>query len=338
MRVLFIGGTGNISTACVEQALADGHDVTLLNRGTREPSFSRSVRSVVCDRNDRAALARVAREGRFDVVADFIAMLPDQVAGAVQAFAGQTAQYLFISTASAYQKPPTHYLVSEDTPLGNPYWDYSRLKIAAEQTLRSAAHEAGMPYTIVRPSYTFGPTWIPAGVGGHGYTIVGRMRRGQPIIAHGDGTSLWVMTYHTDFAAGFVGLFGRREALGEDFHITSDQVLTWNQIYQTIAAEAGCQADLVHIPSETIAQLQPEWGPGLLGDKMHSVVFDNSKIKRVVPGFQARISFGEGIRRSLAWHAADPARQHIDESTSARMDALISTFRSLHSATQRQGG
>ncbi len=337
MRVLFIGGTGNISTACVEQALALGHDVTLLNRGTRDATFSRPVSTVHCDRNDRTALAHVASEGRYDVVADFIAMLPEQVAGAINAFTGQTGQYLFISTASAYEKPPTHYLITEDTPLANPFWEYSRLKIAAEQTLRVAGQTSGFPYTIVRPSYTFGPTWIPAGVGGHGYTIVGRLRRGQPIISHGDGTSLWVMTYHTDFAVGLVGLFGQHEAISQDYHITSDEVLTWDRIYQTIAEEAGCQADLVHIPSQTIAALHPAWGPGLLGDKMHSVVFDNRKIKSVVPEFHARVSFREGIRRALAWHDADPTRQHIDDSISAQMDALIASFRSFQPAPRHQG-
>ena len=331
MRVLFIGGTGNISSACVEEALAQGYDVAVLNRGTHRPSFSGPVQSVACDYNDRAGLAEVARTGRYDVVADFVGMRPAQVSAAIEAFAGQTSQYLYISSASAYQKPPAHYLITENTPLDNPYWEYSRHKIACEEVLRAAGQARRFPYTIVRPSYTFGPTWIPAGVGGHGYTIVGRMRRGAPIISHGDGTSLWVVTYHTDFAVGFVGLFGQTTALGEAYHITTDEVLTWDRIYRIIAEEAGCTADLVHIPSETIAALQPDWGPGLFGDKMHSVVFDNQKIKRAVPHFAARVSFREGIRRSLAWHDADPSRQRIDPSTNARMDALIAAFRALES-------
>ncbi len=327
MRVLFIGGTGNISSACVELALARGYQVTLLNRGTRETPWGDRVTTILGDRNDGPFLAQVAEEGRYDVVANFVGFTPQQIELDIAAFAGRVGQYIFISSASVYQKPPNHYLITESTPLHNPYWEYSRQKIACEERLLRAYREEGFPITIVRPSYTFGPTWIPSGVGGHGYTIVGRMRQGKPIISHGDGQSLWVMTFHTDFALGFVGLFGKAQAIGEAVHITSDEVLTWDQIYHTIARAAGCRAEIVHIPSDFIAAVYPEWGPGLLGDKAHSVVFDNQKIKRLVPEFRATVSFAEGIARSLAWHDADPARQVVDAKTDAMMDRLIALYR-----------
>jgi len=326
MKVLFIGGTGNISSACVELALQRGYVVSVLNRGVRPATFSKPVTSIVGDRNDAALLERVAREGHYDVVANFVGYTPDQAKIDIAAFAGRVGQYVYISSASAYQKPPRHYIITEDTPLENPFWQYARNKIACERTLMQAHREGGFPVTIVRPSYTFGPTWIPSGVGGHGYTIVDRMRAGRFIISHGDGQSLWVMTFHTDFAVGFVGLFGQRQAVGEAFHITSDEVLTWDQIYRTIAEAAGCEANIVHISSDFIAALYPELGPGLLGDKANSVVFDNSKIKRLVPEFVARVSFAEGVSRSIAWHNADPSRRVVDEALNAKMDHIIAAY------------
>ena len=326
MRVLFIGGTGNISSACVERCLALGYEVSVLNRGRRDVAFAGRVRTIVGDRDDPAVLASAAREG-YDVVANFVGYEPAQVDKDIAAFAGRVGQYVFISTASAYQKPPNHYVITESTPLRNPYWEYSRLKIACEDRLVRACRDQGFPMTIVRPSYTYGPTWIPTGVGGHGYTVVGRMRQGQPVICHGDGASLWVMTFHTDFALGFVGLFGQRAAIGEAFHITSDEVLTWDQIYRLTAEAAGCEPEIVYISSRFIQALHPAWGDGLLGDKAHSVVFDNSRIKRVVPDFCARVSFSEGIRRSIAWHDAEPSRQVIDAANSAAMDRIIAAWR-----------
>jgi len=328
MRVLFIGGTGNISSACVERALTKGYDITILNRGNRPMEFSQPVKSIVGDRSDTAFMRQVAEEGRYDVVAEFVGFKPEQIEQDLAAFTGQVGQYIYISSASAYQKPPTHYVIPASTPLYNPYWQYSRDKIACEDRLVRAYRETGFPITIVRPSYTYGPTWIPVGVGTHGYTIVGRVRRGQPIISQGDGSSLWVMTHHTDFALGFVGLFGNAQAIGEAFHITSDEALTWDQIYRTIARAAGRpDAEIIHISTDFIAGVYPEWGPGLYGDKACSVVFDNSKIKRVVPEFRATVSFAEGVARSIAWHDADPARQIIDEQNSAMQDRLIALFR-----------
>jgi len=326
MQVLFIGGTGNISSACVELALKRGHQVSLLNRGQSAHSFGDRVEVIAGDRNDPTALRRVAQSAFYDVVANFVGYTPAQVELDIAAFSGRIGQYVFISSASAYQKPPNHYVVTESTPLRNPFWEYACDKIACEECLTRAYREQGFPMTIVRPSYTYGPTWIPCAVGGHGYTVVARMRQGLPIISHGDGQSLWTMTFHTDFALGFVGLFGKAQALGEAFHITSDEVLTWDQIYHTIAHVAGCEARLVHIPSDFIAALYRQAGGSLLGDKAYSVVFDNSKVKRVVPEYKAIVSFAEGIARSLAWHDADPARQVVNEEANRMMDDLITTY------------
>jgi nucleoside-diphosphate-sugar epimerase len=325
MKVLFIGGTGNISTACSQLALEKGYEMTLLHRGHTEAALE-GARAVIGSRDDAAFMKQVAADTRYDVVANFVGMTPEQIELDLAAFTGRVGQYIYISSASAYQKPPRHYLITEQTPLANPYWAYARQKIACEERLLRAHREQGFPVTIVRPSYTFGPTWIPSGVGGHGYTIVGRMRQGLPVISHGDGQSLWVMTYHTDFAVGFVGLFGQAQALGEAFHITSDEVLTWDQIYRTIAQAAGGEAHLVHIPSDFIAAANPPWAGGLLGDKAYSAVFDNSKIKRVVPEFRTRVSFAEGIARSIAWHDADPARQVIDPQVNQTMNHIIAVY------------
>ncbi len=328
MRVLFIGGTGNISTACVERALAKGYDVTVLNRGTRNEELDPRVHTLIGDRHDRALLEEAAKR-HFDVVANFVGYTPEEVALDIAAFSGQVGQYIFISTASAYQRPPSHYIVTESTPLRNPYWEYARLKIACEDRLVQAYRERAFPMTIVRPSYTYGPTWIPCSVGGHGYTVVYRMRKGLPIVCQGDGQTLWVMTHASDFAVGFVGLFGLQEALGEAFHITSDEVLTWEAIYRTIGRAAGCpEIEIVHVPTETIAALYPDLTAGLYGDKAYSLVFDNSKIKRFVPEYRAKVRFAEGIAQSIAWHDADPERRHIvNERVNAMMDHLIAVQR-----------
>ncbi|MBC7235250.1 MAG: SDR family oxidoreductase [Chloroflexi bacterium] len=328
MNILFIGGTGNISSACVELCLARGHRVTLLTRGQRDLPQHPRLTSFIGDRNNAEVLRQLVESTRFDVVANFVGYTPDQVERDIAAFAGRIGQYVFISSASAYQKPPNHYVITESTPLRNPFWQYSRNKIACEDVLVRAYRENGFPMTIVRPTYTYGPTWIPCAVGGHGYTVVGRMRQGKPIISHGDGQSLWVMTHNSDFAVGFVGLFGAGAAIGEAFHITSDEVLTWDEIYCTMARAAGCDdIELVHIPSDLIAALYPDVGAGLLGDKAYSVVFDNSKIKRVVPEFKTTVRFAEGIARSVAWHDQDPARQIIDPAIDRMMDEIIAAYR-----------
>ena len=324
MRILFLGGTGNISTACVEQCLHLGYQVTLYNRGQRYASFTRPVTYITGDRHDADLLRRTAMENHYDAVADFIGFTPEEIELDIAAFHGQIGQYLFISSTTVYQRPPNHYLITESTPLCNPYWEYARLKIACEERLNQAYRDSGFPVTIVRPSYTYGRTWIPSAIGGQGYTVVDRMRKGLPVVSHGDGQSLWVMTAASDFSAGFVGLMGRAQAVGEAFHITSDEVLTWDQIYHTIGRAAGCTPKLVHIPSEVIAPLYPRVGAGLLGDKACSVVFDNSKIKRVVPDFKATVPFAQGMAQSLAWYDADPARQRVDPDINKMLDHLCS--------------
>jgi nucleoside-diphosphate-sugar epimerase len=238
----------------------------------------------------------------------------------IQLFRDRTEQYIFISSASAYQTPPAALPVTESTPLYNPYWDYSRAKIACEDRLLRAYRDEGFPITIVRPSHTYDKTLLPV----HGgYTVIDRMRKGKKVIVHGDGTSLWVLTHHTDFARAFVGLLGNHRAIGEVFHITSDELLTWNQIFTLLAHAAGCQAHIVHVPSDLIAAFHPEWGAGLLGDKAHSMIFDNSKIKRLVPDFVATIPFWRGAEEIIAWYDADPARQTVDENLDRLMDQII---------------
>jgi nucleoside-diphosphate-sugar epimerase len=325
MRVLFIGGTGFISTAVSRQAIAKGIELYLLNRGLRPALLPGSYRLIAdVHRVDDARTA--LKDLEFDVVVDWIAYAPDDIERDLALFRGRVRQFVFISSASAYQKPPAHYLITESTPLHNPYWEYSRKKIACEERLLKAYREEGFPVTIVRPSLTYDPNF-PIAIGGWGcYTLADRLKKGLPIIVHGDGSSLWVVTHADDFGRGFLGLLGNPQALGHAFHITSDEVLTWDQIYQTIAEALGVEARIVHIPSDFIARVAPQLAGSLLGDKTWSVVFDNSKIKTFVPGFQATIPFREGIRRTLAWFAADEKRQCINEAVNTEMDHILKVY------------
>ena len=327
LRVLYIGGTGNISTACVELSRERGHAVTVLNRGQRRVGLEGRVEEIRGDRNEPALLRRVAEGARYDAVVNFLGFSVEQVETDIAAFAGRVGQYVFISSASAYQKPPDDYRISESTPLHNPYWEYSRHKIACEARLMRAHGEQAFPVTIVRPSFTYGPTWIPAAVGGHGYTLVDRIRKGRPIVSHGDGSSLWVMTHTTDFARGLVGLLGQPQASGEAFHITSEEVLTWDQIYRTLGRAAGAEPEIVHVPSDFIATVEPVFAGTLLGDKAHSVVFDNGKIKRFVPDYRAVVSLAEGTARSIAWYDAEPARRAVDQEADRSLDRIIRLYR-----------
>jgi nucleoside-diphosphate-sugar epimerase len=323
MRILFLGGTGNISTACVERALARGHHVGLLTRGRRPAPPA--VESINGDRDDPEALRRAA-DGRWDAIADFLAYTPAQVDMAVSAFAGRTGQYVFIGTASAYDKRAARLPITEDAPLANPFWEYARLKIACEEAVRRAHRDGKLPVTIVRPSYTYGRTWIPSGFGGQDYTVVDRMRRGLPVVCHGDGTALWVMTHASDFAVAFVGLLGHPGALGEAFHVTSDEVLTWDAIYETIARAAGAEARLVHVPSALIAALTPDKGGSLLGDKSVSTFFDNAKVRRLVPDFQPKVSFAEGMARTMAWFDAEPSRRTVNAAANDSIERVLAAW------------
>lgn len=310
MKVLLLGGTGNLSTACARLAVERGHELTILTRGQRTAEPPPGVEQVRGDATDPQLLAALASRG-FDVVVSFIAFDAEDVKRDVRAFTGRLTQYVFISSASVYEKPPRHYVVTEETPLANPYWDYARKKIAAEEALREAHRAAGFPATIVRPCYTYGEGWIPT-TSGTDYTVVWRMRRGLEVVVPGDGTSLWTLTHASDFARGLLGLFGQQAAIGEAFHITSDEVLTWNQIHETIARVLSVPARIVHVPSDFIAAIDARRGASLLGDKAWSLVFDNAKLRRLVPDFRARVPFEEGIRASIVWFEADPKRQRIE--------------------------
>ena len=339
MKVLFIGGTGTISKACAELAVARGHDVTLLNRGRNDTV--RGARHIVADMSDPAAIMTPAlRSQNWDVVADFIIFTPEQLEQRLRLFRGRVGQFIFISSASVYQRPVTHYLITESTPLANPFWDYSRNKIACEDRLMRALREDNFPSVIIRPSWTYGDTVIPLAVTSHGkfyFTGIDRMRKGKPMIVPGDGSSLWSMTHNTDFAKGFVGLFGNPATIGHAFHITSDEVLSWNQIYQTVADAAGVRGlSLVHIASDFITSCLPEMTGGLHGDKASSVVMDNTKIKRFVPDFVATTKLRDGVAKSIAWYDADPERQLIDNQADANWDKLIAAYeRGLDSAMRQ---
>ncbi|MBA4409348.1 MAG: NAD-dependent dehydratase [Odoribacter sp.] len=325
MRVLFIGGTGFISSAVSRQVIDKGFELYLLNRGLRSAEIPGS-QQLIADIHDPKSMRAALKNMEFDVVVDWIAYTPEDIERDMTLFRGRTKQFVFISSASAYQKPPKHYLITESTPLENPYWDYSRNKIACEERLMKAYRDQGFPVTIVRPSLTY-DTNFPIAIGGWGcYTLTDRMNKGLPIIVHGDGSSLWVVTHAEDFGRGFLGLLGNEKALGEAFHITSDEVLTWDQIYQTIAANLGVEAKIVHIPSDFIVKMAPSFTGSLYGDKMWSTVFDNSKIKTFVPGFQANIPFSEGIRRTLDWFEADESRQFINEAVNSEMDRIIRAY------------
>lgn len=326
MKILFIGGTGIISSACSQLAVERGMELYLLNRGktTFRPA-PQGAHILYGDRRDPASVIPLLKNQTFDAVVDWIAYTPDQVEADIKLFHGCTGQYVFISSASAYQTPPSSLPATESTPLDNPYWEYSRNKIACEERLMLAYRQDKFPITIVRPSHTYDQTYIPI----HGgYTTIDRMRKGKKVIVHGDGTSLWTLTHHQDFAKGFVGLLGNSHAIGDTFHITSDEWLSWNQIHEIMAEAAGAKPQLVHVPSELIAAYDKEWGDSLIGDKAASMVFDNSKIKRVVPDFKAAIPFSHGAREIMAWHDANPARQKVDEGFNQLVDRIISAYES----------
>jgi nucleoside-diphosphate-sugar epimerase len=325
LRIAYIGGTGIISSACVRASLARGDEVVVVNRNRAAsrplPEGVRHLQGDVHDHETREQLAAVQP----DVVANFVAFTPDHVRADLESFADRVHQYVFISSASAYQTPPARLPIVESTPLGNPYWRYSAEKIACEEVL-VAAQRAGAPVTIVRPSHTYDRTSIPLE---GGWTTIDRMRRGRPVVVHGDGTSLWVLTHHRDFAEAFVALTGHPQAIGDTFHITSDEVLTWNQIYEIMADAAGATPQLVHVASETIAHLYPEMGPPLLGDKAHSVVFDNTKVRSVAPGWTARVPFWQGAREIVAYYDAEPSRRVVDAELDRRIDRLVAAVADL---------
>jgi len=321
MRVLFIGGSGIISSACSALAVESGIDLTLLNRGRTDFRPVPAAAHVIhADVRDAAAAAEALRGQTFDAVVDWIAFTPDHVAADLDLFRGRVGQFVFISSASAYQKPPARLPITEETPLDNPFWQYSRNKIAGEELLLAATLDEGFPVTIVRPSHTYDATLLPF----HGgYTWLDRLRRGRPLLVHDDGESLWTLTHHRDFARAFVPLLGEPRAIGEAYHITSDEVLTWNAIAGLLAEAAGVPLNVAHVPSTVVAQFDQGWGDSLLGDKAHNTYFDNSKIRGIVPGFAAEIPFAEGAREIVAWYDAHPEARRVDADFDALVDRII---------------
>jgi nucleoside-diphosphate-sugar epimerase len=325
MRVLFIGGSGIISSACSSLAVERGIELYVLNRGrSADRPVPARAKVLQGDVRDPESIGKALDGLHFDAVVDWVAFTPEHVRADIELFRGRTRQYVFISSASAYQTPPARIPVVESTPLANPFWQYSRDKIACEDVLVEAYRTDGFPTTIVRPSHTYDKTTIPFD---GGWTVLGRMRQGKEIVVHGDGTSLWTLTHHTDFARGFVPLLGHPRTIGDAFHITSDDVLTWNQIAEALAAAAGVEARIVHVPSDAIAAADSGWGAGLLGDKAHSMVFDNAKLRSVVPDYLATVPFEQGAREIVAWHDEDPSRQRIDPRFDTLMDRLAETYR-----------
>jgi nucleoside-diphosphate-sugar epimerase len=344
MKILFIGGTGTISSACSQLAVERGYELSLLNRGqTTSRPPPEAAHLFQADTRDPQAVRRALGDEMFDVVVNWYVFTPDQIEADLELYRGRTEQYIFISSASAYQTPPSSLPVTESTPLDNPYWDYSRAKIACEERLVRAYRDERFPMTIVRPSHTYDKTRL---VFDEGYTVINRMRQGKKVIVHGDGTSLWVLTHHRDFAKGFTGLLGNPAAIGEAFHITSDEWLSWNQIFEICAQAAGAEARLVHIPTDLLVasyptldetalskmdpidrlKRRPNLRGSLMGDRANSMVFDNSKIKRMVPDFAATIPFAHGAKEVLAWYDADPSRRVVDEEMDQLMDRIIDAY------------
>ena len=325
-RILYIGGTGTISAASVRRSVALGHDVTVLNRGSGRRDLPEGVHELTADVRDAASVQAAVGDAEFDVVAEFLAFTPEHVRADLDQFADRCGQYVFISSASAYQKPPQRLPITESTPLRNPFWQYSRDKIACEDLLVAAYRERGIPITIVRPSHTYDERLIPTM--GH-WTDIARLRQGKPVVIHGDGTSLWTLTHSDDFAVAFTGLLGNPSAIGEAFTITGTHAPTWDQIYGWLADAAGVSdPDVVHVASEAIAAFAPDLGPGLLGDKAHSVVFDCAKVTTLVPEFRTTITFDEGARRILAHYDANPHEQTFDAGLDATFDRIAGYARS----------
>lgn len=326
MKVLFIGGTGTISMAISRLLLSQGHTLYLLNRGSRNTGLSGDLIELKADINDEAAVAALISDLKFDVVADFIAFVPEQLERDYRLFREKTKQFIYISSASAYQKPLSDYRINEGTPLANPYWEYSRNKIAGEEYLMKLYREEGFPVTIVRPSHTYDERSIPLGAHGEkgSFSVIKRMLEGKPVIIHGDGTSLWTITHNSDFAKGFVGLMGNIHAIGEAVQITSDESVTWNQIYQIIADALHVKLNAVHVASEFLdACSDYDFAGSLLGDKANTVVFDNSKLKRLVPGFTATVRADQGIRSTIEYVLSHPECQVEDPEFDDWCDRVI---------------
>lgn len=330
MKALLIGGTGTISRSVSEKLLADGWELYLLNRGKRETDLKGdNLHQIHCDIHDEAKMLQLIDGIRFDVVANFIAFEKEDVERDYRLFRKRTRQYIFVSSASVYRKPQSWHPLSEGDPVANPAWDYSKKKIACEAYLMDKYREEGFPATIVRPSHTYDRGAIPLSVKGEGgaWPVVRRMLSGKPVIIHGDGTTPWTLTHARDFAKGFIGLMANPHAIGEAVHITSDEVLTWDQVYRTVAEALDVELKVVHAASEFLDAAGPYGFSGtLLGDKAHAAVFDNSKLKRLVPGYQATVRFDQGIRESISYYKAHPEIQNEDPVFDAWCDKVLAVL------------
>ena len=330
MKVLLVGGTGVISSGVTAEALDRGMELWLMTRGKQPREMPEGANLLIADCNDENAVAKVLEGHHFDAVVHFCVFNAEQMCRAAKLFEGVTDQFFVISSGTVYKKPLAHYLITEDIPLGNIHSAYARNKLAVENVMREAIAE-GFPGIIIRPSLTYSEFHPLMAINSrvHPYSIINRMRKGKPVVVHGDGTSLWTITYNRDLARGLVGLFGNKAAIGEAFHITSDEVLDWNRIYAHLAHAAGVDANLVHIASDYLGTFDPGLRESLLGDHACSAVFDNSKIKRFVPDFKCTVSFEEGAKRIVEWFDADPAaRETVDTEWDAKMDMLIAKYQS----------
>jgi len=327
MRILFIGGTGIISTPCTRQALDQGHELFHLNRGSNPEQAPREVTTLKADIRDPKQVEKAVAGHRFDCVVNWVAFEPDHVRQDMELLGSLTSHYIFISSASVYLKPPPHWIVTEETPVGNPYWSYAQSKIACEALILESHRKNGFPATIVRPSHTYNDGWIPTPIGSRDFTVAQRLLDGKAIISPGDGQSLWTLTHSEDFARGFIELLGDQNAIGEIFHITSDEARTWDAFYGIIGEALGVEVDIVHIPSTVVNEISPSLGQGLMGDKGYSMVFDNTKIKNFVPNFSATVSFKDGIRRSLEWFDKNPARKVVDTAKDAEIDRVLNVWK-----------
>lgn len=325
MKALFIGGTGTISGAISKLVIKKGWDLYLLNRGNRLDQVPEGAQVITGDIHDEKAVAESIKDLHFDVVADFIAFKPEHVERDIRLFTNKTKQFMFVSSASAYQKPLSYYKTSESTPLSNPYWEYSRDKIACEDVLMAEYRKNQFPVTIVRPSHTYGEQKVPVAFYGKNgsWQVVERIRKGKPVIIHGDGTSLWTLTHNSDFAKAFAGLMANQGAIGEAVNITSDEALTWNKIYDCIGSALNVEVKKIHIATDFLVSCRPDLEGPLLGDKAGCAVFDNSKIKRLVPDFVATKRFDEGVRESVEYALAHPELQKPDEEFDRFCDKLI---------------
>lgn len=327
MKVLFIGGTGNLSSACTDAALERGIEVVHLNRGSSPAPAREGLSSIRADIADLGGVKAALGRSRFDAVVEWIGYKPADVERDIGLFRDRTAQYVFISSASAYRKPPRSFPITESTPLENPFWQYSRDKIACERLLEEARAREDFPSTVVRPSHTYGDGWVPTPFGSSDFNVAQRIIDGREVVVPGDGQSLWTLTYAPDFARGLAGLLGNGAAVGEAFHITSDEALSWDAIHLEIGAALGAVPRIAHVPSDLIAALYPEFEGNLLGDKSCSAVFDNSKIRRFVPGFACPTPFSVGLRRSLEWLGREPGRKRYKPDLDAKLDAIIAASR-----------